>query len=87
LATLRSHLTGALEDLTEWAARLKAMADRDGFTVVASHARLIEAELKLLARAIGHIPLETVEEKIRLLHMELTWLQNDLHALHKHSQA
>ncbi len=78
MATLKGRLAGIVEELLEWAARLRARVEKEGLKPAAEHARLVEAELRLLARKTRIMPPEVVEEKLRLILLELSWLEDEI---------
>ncbi len=86
MTTTSKHLANIVEGLLQWAISLRTWAERNGLKLAANHARLVEAELRILTRMAPQLPPNTVKEKIRLLHMELNWLQDEIQLTPHHPQ-
>lgn len=71
-------LAGTVEALEEWASKIREAAERSGLSLIARHASLVEEEAKTLRRISNQIPSREIKRRVRMLHAELNWIENEM---------
>lgn len=72
------NIGDVLARLERRAAELKARAEAVGAWAAARHAALLEYEIRALRKVLHRLPPEIAEEKVRLLQVELDWIEREL---------